>query len=133
MATIEEALYSKLSNDAGVSGLVSTRVFPNLMPQNPTYPLLVYTRVSGPRIHSHDGSSGLAHPLFQIDSWAETYAGVKALAEKVRLALQGFSGTVATVVINGILFEGDRDLYEDGVEEFRVSSDYRIWHNEARP
>jgi len=131
--TIEEALYSRLKTDTPITALVSNRIYPNILPQNVAYPAISYMRVTGPRIHSHSGSSGLAHPLFQVDQWATTYSGVKDLAEKVRLRLQGFSGTVVTVVINGILFVGDRDSYDDEVEVFRVISEYRVWHAEARP
>lgn len=40
--TIEEALYSKLASVAGITALVSTRIYPDAAPQGATRPLIVY-------------------------------------------------------------------------------------------
>lgn len=131
--TIEEAITAHLLADAGVAALVATRVYPVKMPQRPTYPAVTYFRVSGPREHSQSGPSGLAHPRFQLDCMAATYAGAKTLAAAVRLALDGFRGSMGGgggVDVNAVFIEDDRDDQDDDIQVYWVSLDAVVWHNE---
>ena len=128
---METAVRAILAADGTVSGLVSSRIYPMKLPQGPTMPAITYSRVSGPRVETITGPSGLAHPRVQVDSWASTYAGVKALATAVRKALDGYRGTIASVRVGGIIMDGELDLYEPGVEEYRVTQDYVVWHDET--
>ena len=135
MITIEEGLFAYLSANAGVSALVSTRIYPNKLPQTVTLPALTYQRIDSPRVHSHDssGSVGTARPRFQFDCWATTYAAAKALSDALRGALNGYKGTMGTtspVTVQSALIQSERfDDYADaGV--CRISCDYIIWHLE---
>jgi hypothetical protein len=128
--SVEKVIYSKLSGDSDVSGLVSTRIYPVSLPQKPTYPAIVYTRISGDRLHSLGGASNLASPRFQIDCFASTYSAVKDLASKIRSAINGFRGTVSGVTVHGIFLESDNDIFEDDFNVYRVSSDYFIHYKE---
>ena len=44
--SLETGIYSVLTSDGTVSGLVGTRVYPDIMPQGVTYPAITYQRVS---------------------------------------------------------------------------------------
>lgn len=128
---VEKAIYSKLSGDADVSGLVSSRIYPVNLPQTPTYPAIVYSRVSGQRAHSLSGASNIASPRVQVDAFATTYSGAKDLAAKIRAALNGFRGTVAGITIHGIFLESDNDIFDDDFEIYRITSDYFIHYKET--
>lgn len=119
--SVESDLYTLLKDDAAVAALVSNRIFPLLMPQNPAFPAITYHRVSGPRVHSHGGPSGLASPRFQVSCWAKSYAAVRDLAEKVRLALDGRMGA---------LLQNELHTYEPDTETFHAPLDFVIWHQE---
>jgi hypothetical protein len=135
--TIEEGLYTKLSTTVGITNLISTRVYPNKLPQTVTLPAMTYQRIDTPRVHSHDssGSAGTAHPRFQFDCWAETYSGAKAISDALRAALNGYKGTITsganTVVVQGALIQDER--YDDFADAgmLRISCDYIIWHLES--
>lgn len=132
--TIEQAIYEALTENAGVTALVGTRVYPVIAPQAATLPLIVYTLISGQQEESHSGASGLARPRYQFDCYAETITAAFALGEAVRLAIHGFAGTLGGaggVTCGGILFAGKRVLYEPETKIHRVSIDYFIWHEEA--
>lgn len=133
MALIEQAIYERLTTYAGLAALVGARVYPVILPQSPALPAVTYTKVTNEHVQSHGGASGLAMPRFQVDSWATTYASAKAVAEQVRLALLGFRGAVAGVLIGGVLAETETDVYEPETRIYRVSQDYRIAHEEAVP
>ena len=126
---IEQAIRYILVNDTTVKA-ITTRCYPVTIPQSPTYPLILYTKISGDRIHHLSGPAGHAHPRFQIDSWAETYTGAKTLAGAIRNALDGYSGTAAGTVITSCLIDSERDTYENEIKIHRVIQDYFIRHTE---
>ncbi len=126
---IEEALKYIIVNNSTVKA-ITTRCYPATIPQNPEYPLVLYMKITGVRSHHLQGPSGSAHPRFQVEAWAATYAEVKALANAIREALDGYSGTVSGCKVRSILIQSERDSYESAVECHRVIQDYMIWHNE---
>ena len=127
--TIEKAIRAILVANSTVKA-ITTRCYPAKIPQDPTYPLILFSKVTGMRDHHLQGPSGLAHPRFQVEAWATTYDAAKTLANAIREALDGYKGTVGTVVIGSILIESERDFYEDAVSFHRVIMDWFIWHRE---
>lgn len=129
-----EAAVAQLITVGGSKVQHAGRVFPRA-PQGVDAPFVVYERISGLRTHSHSGASGLADVRVEVRSWARTYLEAKTLADLIRKDLDGFSGevTVRGVVwdVNSILLSDERDLYDDELKLFGVSTDYRVWHNEA--
>ncbi len=132
------AIVYLLANDATVSALVGDRISPWVQLQSQDLPAITYHQVSSDRVSSMDGSSGLAALRFQIDCWASTYAGVKALAEAVRLELEGYKGSPVSAVIHAVFLENDSDVavsVEPGRQEpaiYRVSMDFVVWADESR-
>ena len=116
-----------------MSALIANRFYPNKLPQDVKLPAMTYQRISGQRVHSHGGNSGLAFPRFQFSAWAKKYTQAVDLTEKLRLAIDGFRGTVLGVRIDVILFQGDRGFYENDLDIHQIASDYIIWHNEPKP
>jgi len=126
---IESAIRSILINDDTVKA-ITTRCYPVTIPQSPTYPLILYTKISGDRDHTLRGASGHAHPRFQIEAWSESYTGAKTLADAIRNALDDYTGTAAGTVIGSCLIDSERDIYESEIEVYRVAQDYFVWHEE---
>ena len=130
--TIEKDIYYELNNDAIVGGLVGDRIYPLKLPQRWTLPAITYQKVSGERAHCLGGPSGRARPRFQIDCWADTYSGVKDLADGVRLCLDGFKGDINTESdVGGIILTGEYDIWEESIEVFRITMDFIIPHFET--
>ena len=126
---IEAAIRSILINDATVKA-ITTRCYPVALPQSPTYPLILYTKITGMRDHHLQGPSGHAHPRFQIEAWAKTYTEAKTLADAIREALDGYSGTAAGTKLGSCLIESERDDYQNEIDVHRVIQDYFTWHEE---
>ena len=129
VTVIEQALRAILVADAGVLA-ITTRVYPNFIPQKPTWPLIVYQKVSGLRDQALSGPTGKAHPRFQMESWAKTYNEAKSLANAVRVALDGGTFTKGTVTIGGVVIQSEWDAYEPEVECHRIMMDFNFWHTE---
>jgi len=93
MATIEETIFARCTTHAGISALIDARCYPERLPENVTYPALVYTRISSSaaQFRTHELESvGLDDARFQFDSYAETSKGAKDLADQVFAAWDGY-------------------------------------------
>jgi hypothetical protein len=106
-----------------LKGLVSNRVYPLVMPQNPTLPALVYTRIVTNAQNNLDRPPTLDQCLIQIDSYAKTYLEAKQVAEQARdvLEVSALKSTLQNI----------QDFWEDEAKIYRVTMDFYCW--EKRP
>jgi len=124
MAEVGEVIFGRLTAHAGTSALIGSRCYPDLMPQNPTLPAVVYSEISNPRIS--EGSLDLFRVRMQIDCWASSRAGANALRAQARSALRGYADKAAGVGVIGML---DDDGFADREPEtalFRASFDVMV-------
>lgn len=138
--SIETAVANYVITDGTVAGLVVARIYPLRLPQNPTYPALVFRRVSGPQLHNLAGAAGRATPRLQIDCYAETYLEAKDLAAAVKARLDGYRGTMDTADSPAVTFtvdtcklENSLDFDESDVPNktlHRIAQDYIVNHRE---
>jgi hypothetical protein len=126
---IEEAVRDIIRTNGGVSA-ITTRCFPVKVPQNPTFPFILYQKVTATRHQDLSGGSGLTQARFQIEAWAETYSRAKELANAIRDALDGYTGTSGTVKVWSILILSEFDMYEETIDCLRVIMDFSVWHTE---
>ena len=104
MRRLEEFIFNTLGP------VVAGRVHPVVIPQEATYPCIRYATITAIPENSTCGSSGLVRSNFQIDCYAQDYAGVRALREQVITAMQSFP--LECVLLNeGELFESEPKLF----------------------
>ena len=128
--SVDTVLGARLAGFAGLVALVGTKIYAPSLPQGDHLPAVTYRLVDGTREQGMTADHGMAHPRFQVDCWAETYAAVKAIADQVRLALERWSdGTTAPVILD-CFSAGERDLPEPEAGLQRISMDFVIWHRE---
>ncbi len=144
---VEQALKQILLNNAGVAAIVSGRVFPSILPQSVVYPAIVYrlTKRSSEPVMAPRGTGPPVSRFWLISaakgSGAGSYQAAKLLDEAVRLALQGYNGTViltdsspqVSVQIQGAFFDGAEDFYDDATQTHQAGSLFMIWHNQTQP
>lgn len=116
-----KAIHSILVNDADVNAIVSGRIFPQIAAQGAAFPFAVYVLQDTSPSDTKSGVSTLDEVRYDIVAAAETYAEASDLTEKIRLALDRYTGTVAGVVIDSIQFI-DLDVDNDPDTETYVSS-----------
>jgi hypothetical protein len=127
VGTIDSALFSRLSGHAGLKALVSTRVYPPPAPQNAAYPLVTYQEIDRVSPHVMGKTAGVTHVRYQIDSWATTLSGAKAVAAQVEAALDNYAGTSSGIAIkNAFLDTGQSSPYDDGEGAHRYIQDFII-------
>lgn len=113
------------------------RIYPQVLPSNPTYPAVTYERISALRYRSITGLSGYARPRLRYHCWSTSYDGAKALAHELIGALDGFAGLVGNIKVGAVSTESETDLYDDAAEPgavdgvHRVVVDFLVGHQEA--
>jgi hypothetical protein len=132
---IEKAIRSILIDDSAVKNLVSTRVYPIVRREGSSLPAIVYQQITGARDHVMSGPSGFVSSRFQINCWADTYAGADELADAVRIAFDGYDGTKENVVIQCIhvIDEGDMPVISPDNEALNFHGkrlDIMVWFDE---
>lgn len=114
---IESDLYNHLKNDANVSALVATRIYPLKAPQDVQTPYLIYNEIIGKQKQCIEGGVYQEEIRFQVDCWSMKYSEIKQLKEAVTSALIGFKSS------HNINTSGD---YEDNTELYREIIDFKL-------
>lgn len=131
----EKVIRDRLNSHAGVNALVAGRIYPLLLPQEPTYPAITYRRVASSRIQSVHSDPGMARVQIQVTCWALSYDSVRSVTEQVRLALERYGTAVTGTTLSGltvydIYMGSEADSYEPEIDAFASSVDYTVIHAE---
>ncbi len=108
--------------------LAGVRVYPRT-PQNPTLPLIRYTRLTTTRNLALDGNVGVTEASIQVDCMARSYSDAKTLADSVRTILHGYTGAWSTLTARLVKLETENDFAEQDGDRVthRVVQRYRVW------
>lgn len=126
---IQQGLRTLLITDGTITGLIGERCYGVLLPQDPTLPALVLTTISDSPDYTHQNASGLEETRFQIDSWAASLSGARALAAAVKSKLSGFEGAAGDETIDSAFLTNQQDLHDLELQAYRVTQDFEIQFN----
>lgn len=85
--SVESDFYGLLSGAGGVTALVSTRIYPDVLPEECVYPAIVFSRSRTDRIVSISGQFFGADVDITVGCWAKTRATADSVAAAVLAAL----------------------------------------------
>lgn len=115
------SLDSRLKNL--LAPLVSGRVYPDVTPDKPEFPLIVYQGVGGQEQWYVEGRRReKRHRRVQIHVWAETRLQAEAIADQVATAL--CESDFPAVEPYG----APTDLYEEAIKKRGTRQDFGIWY-----
>jgi hypothetical protein len=119
-----ESIRAVLIADPTTAGLVAARIYPSLMPQGTTLPVIVYQVISEVPENSIGGTSAgrLTGSRIQIDCYATTYRAAHAVADAVDVVLSALESPDLSA-----WREGSRDFYDNEAQLHRVSLDFAVW------
>ena len=83
----ESTLYSILSTAAGVTALVSTRIYPDLVPEEKATPYIGFERVGTAPVATIHGTILADEVQMVIACWADTRLAAEQLADAVETAM----------------------------------------------
>lgn len=121
-----KAIYSILAENSGVSTVVGTRIYPQIAEQGAAFPFIVYVLKDIEPSDTKSGASTLDEIRYDIIAAAETYAALASLTERIRLALDRFSGTVSGIVVDSIQFTDLDVTKEPDTETYLSSSEFVV-------
>jgi hypothetical protein len=129
IAQIDEAIYSALTGNATLTGLVSTRIYPLVLPQECDLPAVTFFRVSNLHNHGMGGDVTLMETRLQISSLADSVSMMRTVSDAVRGVLSRWRGTYESVVVQDSLLDSEMDDFEPETEVYQCIQDYIIYHD----
>lgn len=123
----------KQALDVHLSQLFSGRIYPDHLPQTPSYPAVTHLRVGTGRSKNFCGTERNVVSSFQIDAWALTYGEAEETAQQVRDLMIDFKGQMGGspgVMVFDTAITTDIDLSDLEPGVYRVSMTYDINHAE---
>lgn len=122
--TFEADLKSHLQADSSISDLVADRIHPMLLPAGSVLPAITYQEIADePQTDLSGGDGDMIRYRMQINVWASSYTGAKALAELVRIRLQ-----TAAASFKAVALPSGQDVYEEGTKRFGFYRDFSFWY-----
>ena len=103
---IDTALTTLLKAHAGVGDRVHSGA--QLVKVTTDLPKLLYSLLGIERRYTDDGNTGLTQGRYQIDIFAVLPSDARAIADAIRLALDGYQGTQDDTRIERLLFRNER-------------------------
>jgi hypothetical protein len=125
---IEEAVYTALTASGTLTALVSTRIYPFMLPQEIVLPAIVFFRVSGLRTPVMGVDLGLMESRIQVIIWADSLLATRTISDAVRGVMERWRATHGSVVIKDSLLDSESDGYNDDIEGYECIHEYRIFH-----
>jgi hypothetical protein len=87
--TAESALYTLLSTAPGVTALVSTRIYPDLIPEEKAVPYIGYERTDAQPVATLEGTVLAWRISIMVACWSLTRVQANSIADAVLAALAG--------------------------------------------
>ncbi len=106
--TVGKALYGLLNDDAGITAVVSGRIYPEIAPADAVAPYIVYSIVSNtPSDIKEDGGS-VDTAQIEVYNFGTTYSSTVDLGVLVRGVLDKVNGTYGGVNIQSIKYNNEQ-------------------------
>ena len=138
MADVHAAIRGYLAGVSAITTLVGTRIYAVDLPQGVTLPAVTVQVFASEHLHDISGAAGLAFMRVRVTAHDDDLVDANTLADAIREALQGKSGTVGSEFIQSVQCEGrveQRISPRDGSDQWRyqTSQSFRIGVTESIP
>lgn len=120
------SIYTLLSADATLTGLVGTNIFPVEANQRKEDPIIIYYIKSVEPTDTKENVSDEDWVKAEIMVYSKDYDLMQTISKRVRTILDKFEGTVAGNAISEIRFEDFMDGWEPDRKGYVGTSDYLI-------
>lgn len=132
----EAFLFQRLTSQTAVSQYIGSRVYPLLAPTGTPLPLVIYQRTAVERPQSLAGNVGNPVVTLQLTTYGTSYTSVKTIARAVRLVVDGWTGTTASVTIQRTTLQTESDGVELPADDqmlpyYSVQQSFEFRINEA--
>lgn len=133
---MKQDLYDYLNSVSGVATVFASgsptqvRIYPQVLPQRPSYPAATYQVVGRTRQSMFSGTNDMARASVNIDVYGQNSEDVETGSDAIRAALLDFRGAMGGTQVNRISLDNEIDLTDVEPGLFRNSMSFSIWHDE---
>ena len=136
--SFKTGLYSFLTGKAGITGVVGSRIYDTIAPQDATKPFIIFSIVTSEKSNYLSGQAEDAFIILELVVVADTGKTCETITEALRNELSGFTGSMGSINVTSCFFESDSDEYVRPVDgqDFGIFSrvvQYNIWFTESLP
>ena len=136
--SIKNDLWDYLNGTAAMAAIFADsssptliRLYPQVLPQDPTYPAASYQLVGRQRQALMGNDTGnLVRSSYNVDVYGQTSESVESGSAALRTALIDFRGLMGATQVERLLLENEIDLTDVEPGLFRNSMSFTIWHEE---
>jgi hypothetical protein len=138
MSAVCSGIRTYLLTITGVTNLVGTRIRPDALIENETWPAIVLTETSTEHIHTLNRSAGFAESDIDVACFSDTRLEAESVAEAVRDAMQGYIGAAGSETIKSCRLDSRNSVYltpDDGSDAgiYMTSLSFRVVVTESIP
>lgn len=119
-----EILFSRMTSEQTVSGLIGQRCYPLTLPQETPLPAVAYQADGW---GDSQGSGALEQNRVRVAGWATSYAGAIGLAAALVTALDGYQAKSATPALINMALENRQEIFEPETGLYGVVLDFSAW------
>jgi hypothetical protein len=126
-------MHGLLTGAPGLAALVGTRIYPDLMPDTPTYPAVTYQKLSGSSEKGSTADPPLKSAVYQVSAWAKDRPTARELAAQIRVALdRQRKVTVSGVQVDDCFYQDDLDLTDFETRTFYTHLTFKIFYRDPQ-
>lgn len=104
---ISPAIYQILRNVTAITDIVGDRIYPDILPEQESYPALVHYVENQDRLAYTGGTVDTYKINLQVDIYFDVYANGKTLADSIKDTLDQYTGTIGGVNIKSGYFTAE--------------------------
>jgi hypothetical protein len=120
-----------LTQNAAVTALIGTRVYPIVMPETSQWPLGVYRRTGSERDRVLAGPARVAHTRYEVGFWARKNDELEVLLAAGAKALDGYQGVSTDGLPLAIGVLNDQVVFDETTGLYHGTLDVTISHEIA--
>lgn len=115
---VQFALINHLKNNAGVSAIVGSKLFPRRLAKGePRTPALVIRHAESEEPIAHSGSLGIVLTWIEIDCVESSEKALGVLMKAVKDAVRGYQGLMGSIQVKSVYIENEGDIEDPKYSE----------------
>lgn len=124
---IEQGLWHLLSTTTAITALCKTRIYPVILPTDPTYPCALYKTIAAKPSPTMD-TSGFQRWRVEFDCFAYAYMDAAALRSALRSTLEGYRGVLSDgTSLQDCQFIQLGDMFEEDARVYRCMVEFYLY------
>lgn len=125
---IEQLIVTQLNNDAGLTALVGSRIYPYRLPADTSMPAITYRLLESPEDQALESGTGLYRSLYRFYCYGSTYLSSVAVDNALSAALTNWTISSGGVTVQSTRIRNKIDYDDPEIKVLIRIVDFVMWH-----